>query len=497
MRAEAEQALQRGDIHEALSLWSLITAGNASPDDLLTHAGILQHVYRSAEAAPLWDRLLAHPDATPDQWLMAAKRFFQDGRFAACARFTARAWQAVPDSPDIAVLHASALERCGELEEAARVASALLAAHPLHPRLVRQLAHLERREGRFETARERLERQLQHHTSHDDWRLRYELAAIYDRLGGFTEAMRELELAKRQIARESAALRPEWRAMTTRQWEVTRGITPERLARWQREAPQPPRRICLMAGFPRSGTTLMEKVLTAHPGCIGTDESGVLATQFRTPIVFGARSTAEVLVELDGYDEASLAAGRDVYFHCTADVLGEEPGDRLLLEKDPLLTPDLALPLRLFPEARILMPLRDPRDVLVSFYFTIVPLAPNSVAAASLADSALYLTEVMRHWLLWRERLDPARWMESRYEDLLAHPEARTRELAAFLGLDWRPEMLAHHQAADARPIGTPTYDDVSKPLYTRSLGRWRNYLPWLEPHLETLRPVLDAFGWT
>lgn len=497
MRAEAEQALQRGDIHEALNLWSLITAGHASPDDLLIHAGILQHIYRSAEAAPLWDRLLAHPDATPDQWLMAAKRFFQDGRFAGSVRFTARAWQAVPDSPDIAVLHVSALERSGELEEAARVASALLKNHPRHPRLVRQLAHLERREGRFEAARERLERQLRAFSSPDDWRLRYELAAVYDRLGGFAEAMRELDLAKRQIARESAALRPEWRAMSTRQWEVAQGVTAARLARWQKDAPQPPRRMCLMAGFPRSGTTLLEKVLTAHPGCIGTDESGILATQFRTPIVFGASSAAAVLAELDGYDEESLTAGREVYFRCTADVLGEDPGDRLLLEKDPLLTLDLALPLRLFPEARILMPLRDPRDVLISFYFTIVPHSANSVAAASLADSALYLKEVMRHWLLWRERLDPARWMESRYEDLLADPETRTRELAAFLGLDWRPEMLAHHHAGDARPIGTPTYDDVSKPLYTRSLGRWRNYLPWLEPHLETLAPVLDAFGWT
>jgi hypothetical protein len=250
-----------------------------------------------------------------------------------------------------------------------------------------------------------------------------------------------------------------------------------------------------MAGFPRAGTTLLEQILSTHPAVIGTDETGVLATQFRDPLVFGAASAEAVIAELDALEPEDLAAGREEYFRCTEDVLGEAAGSRLLIEKEPLLTADLALPLRLFPEARILMPLRDPRDVVLSFYFTIVPLAPNSVAAATLDDSCRYFAEVMRHWLWLRDRLDPARWAESRYEDLLADPEGRTRRLVDFLGIGWQPELLAHHRGA-RRAVGTPTYDDVARPLYTRSLERWRNYEPWLEPHLHSLRPLMDAFGY-
>lgn len=487
--------MERGDLDQALAIWSRITSGAAEAGELLGHATLLHRLYRSSEAAPLWERLLGHPDATPDHWLAAAKLAFQAGRFAASSRFTAKALAACPDSADIAAMHASALERSGDREQAARVAVDLLGRCPGHARLVRQLAHLERLGGHFVAAKDRLEQQFLHHPGEEDWRLRYELAVVLDRLGEFGGAMRELELAKQQLAPESAKFRPARRAMTERQWEITQSLSAERLERWQAPLRGVSRRICLLAGFPRSGTTLLEKILTTHPDCIGTDESGVLATQFRDPILFGATSAQAAIRELDALDPDDLAAGRDEYFRCTEDLLGEQVGCRLLIEKEPLLTADLALPLRLFPEARILMPLRDPRDVVLSFFFTIVPLAPNSVAASSMDDSCRYYAEVMRHWLLLRERLDPGRWIESRYEDLLADPERRTRQLADFLGIGWRPELLSHDQST-GRAVGTPTYDDVSKPLYTRSLERWRNYGPWLEPHLHHLQPFMNAFGY-
>jgi len=496
VKAEAIQALERGDIGKALGLWSRITAGDVAAADLLEHATLLQQLYRSAEATGLWERLLDHPGTSTGQLLAAGKLWFESGRFAGCARFTGRALRQDPDSPDTAAMHAAALERAGDKEQAEDLIRAVLERHPRHLRLVRLLAHIARRDGRFVEAREGLENQLLEAPSKDDWRLRYELAPVLDRLGEYPGAMRELELAKQQLEQTSARVRALWRAMTERQWEVTQALSVERLGRWQAAGSTSPRRVCLMAGFPRSGTTLLEQVITTHADSIGTDESGVLATQFRDPIVFGASSAAEVIAELDGYDEAAIAAGRAEYFRCTADLLDEEPGSRLLIEKDPLLTADLAIPLRLFPEAKLLMPLRDPRDVVISFFFTIVPGTPNSVAAATLGESCRYYAEVMRHWLLLRERLDPARWMESRYEDLLADPEAQTRRLAGFLDLDWHPGMLDHHQRSGPREVGTPTYDDVSKPLYTRSLGRWRHYEAWLEPHLHHLQPYLDAFGY-
>lgn len=492
MEAEAKAALARGEVDRALELWAVANAGTATPGGLLEHAVLLHRLYRSAEAAHLWSRLLEHPGATADHWLAAGKVWFQAGRFGKAARFTEQALAARPDDPEVAAMHASTLERAGRVREAGDVAAEALTRFPAHARLVRILARIERRAGRFPEARERLERNLAEHPSDDDWRLRHELAAVLDRMEEYAGAMRELTHAKESLIGEAAKHRPAWRAMTARQWEVALALDGDRLRRWSEGSGH--RRICLMPGFPRSGTTLLERILTAHPDCVGTDESGILATLFRDPIIFGAGSAAGAIAELDEFGEDELAAGRAEYFRCTEDVLGEAQGVRWLIEKDPLMTADLAMPLRLFPNAKILMPLRDPRDVVISFFFTIVPVAPNSVASSSLGDTCRYHGEVMRHWLLLRDRLDPSRWMESRYEDLIADPMACTRRLAEFLGIDWRQEMTEHHRAG-GRVAGTPTYDDVSKPLYSRSLERWRNYAPWLEPHLGHLKPSLEAFG--
>lgn len=142
------------------------------------------------------------------------------------------------------------------------------------------------------------------------------------------------------------------------------------------------------------------------------------------------------------------------------------------------------------------MPLRDPRDVVISFFFTIVPLSSGSVAAISLEESCRYYAEVMRHSLTLRKIISPDRWMESRYEDLLAHPEKQTRAIAKFLDVEWTPDMVSHHKKKPYKAVSTPTYDDVSKPLYTRSKGRWRNYEKYLAPHLHHLEPFIEAFGY-
>jgi hypothetical protein len=101
----------------------------------------------------------------------------------------------------------------------------------------------------------------------------------------------------------------------------------------------------------------------------------------------------------------------------------------------------------------------------------------------------------MRHWLWWRARFD---WptCETAYERLIADPQAESRRVTEFLGLNWDPSMLDERQRSERKAVRTPTYIDVTKPLYTRSIGRWRNYQKHLEPGLEILRPFVKAFGY-
>ena len=100
----------------------------------------------------------------------------------------------------------------------------------------------------------------------------------------------------------------------------------------------------------------------------------------------------------------------------------------------------------------------------------------------------------MRHWLWWKSRLDwPA--LEVRYESLIADPAAEMRRATDFLGLEWNPAMLDERHRSERRAVRTPTYDDITKPLYTRALGRWRNYERHLRPGLEILEPFVSALG--
>ncbi|MDB6077503.1 MAG: Sulfotransferase protein [Akkermansiaceae bacterium] len=455
----------------------------------------LWQAYRYREGLQLIPALISATGLEPVQLLSAANSLYSSGRFQEAALLSGKAWRMVPQDPRLSLVHAEILERCGDFNKAREAIEPLLAASVA--RAVRLEGHILRRENRLEEAATVLERQLRDHRSGDDWRLQYELAAVLDRMGRYPEAMAVLLQAKAALRNDAAPHRDQWRRMADFQWELTHSIQPAHLRRW-REEPQLGNEpsVCLMAGFPRSGTTLVEKILGCHPGCTGTDESGILASQFRDDIVFGAASPSAALAEIDGFTGDELQAGRAEYFRATAEFTGQDLEGKWIVEKEPLLTADLPLPLRLFPGSRVLMPLRDPRDVLVSFFFTIVPLNWSSAAAISLEDSAKYYAETMRHWLHLRDMQDPSSWSECRYEELVKTPDAEIRRLCAFLDLQPVPEMFQHHQQPERLIARTPTYGDVREPVHSRSVGRWRHYAEWIEPHHGVLRPTMEAFGY-
>lgn len=489
-------ALAEGDFGAASArLREAIDKGLSAPeiqDWFVSFHGL----YCLGDCQALAHALLAAPDRSPSELLVCARLFFQSGRFEFAARLSEEARRLDASNPDILVMSASAYERAGQATRARELLAAAVQLDPWHLRAIRQLAHLDRLDGRLDQARARIESRLEREPSSGDWRLRYELADILERQNDHGRAMSVLLEAKQQLS--SRVPVSEADRVATRQWEVTRGLTTSRLRAWREASPQltPQQPLCLLAGFPRSGTTLLERILSSHPDVVGTDESGILRKFFETPLVLEAASAEEALAELDGFLPEELSDGRADYLRGTAEHIGEGLANRLLVEKDPLLTTSLAVPLRLFPEARILMPLRDPRDVVMSYFFTIVPLAANSAAALDLGSTCRFYAECMRHWLLLKDRLPASQWMVSRYEDLVADPESHTRKLAAFLGIPWTPAMLAAHRQTGGRPSSTPSYHDVSRPLYTSSLARWKNHEAALAPHLHHLDPYLEAFGY-
>lgn len=497
-RQHAMQRIEAGDLDGALAVYEQAVA--AWPGDAalaVDYGAVLWKCYEFDAGRRELDRALAQPDISARQVCGIARLFFEVGRYADAARAMALvADREGADEPTL-TLYASALERDGKRDAAREIIGRALKLNPASARACRTLAHLDKRDGEYDAAAQRLRDQLDRYPGEDDWRLRYELGGVLDRLGRYDEAWAELVEAKRQLAPQAVGHMQQSRLIRKLQWDATCAVTDADLASWHRRAGEltPPTRVALMAGFPRSGTTLLEQMVVGHPDAVGTDETGILGSQFITPLVWQHESASAALGELRGFDDEQLAAGRETYQRATEQFIDEAIDGRLLIEKEPLMTADLPLPLRLLPEASVLMPLRDPRDVLVSYFFTMVPLNWNSAPAGDIADAAHFYADVMRHWLHLRDRL-PNPWLEPRYEDLAADPEPTARRVADFLGLGWDDALLDRKQRSERKAIRTPTYDDITKPITTRAVGRWKRYEAQLAPAIDILGPYIEAFGY-
>ena len=99
---------------------------------------------------------------------------------------------------------------------------------------------------------------------------------------------------------------------------------------------------------------------------------------------------------------------------------------------------------------------------------------------------------------IWRTLapLMPDPYLEVRYEDMVEDLESVARKTLDFLGVPWDDRVLGFDEHARKKMVRSPTYADVTQPVYKRALGRWRNYQKYLEPHLEKLEPFVKAFGY-
>jgi tetratricopeptide (TPR) repeat protein len=247
----------------------------------------------------------------------------------------------------------------------------------------------------------------------------------------------------------------------------------ERLAGAGVDDPRP----VFILGMPRSGTTLTEQILSAHPAVLGLGEVSYLP------------DALERLVGPDG--EAAPAWARalteaDVRAIGQAYVEKLPPGaaaPRRVVDKLPSNFQRLGLIHLAFPQARIVHCRRDPRDVCVSCYGT---------HFRDGLDYAYDLTELGRYWRAydalmdhWRATLPAGRMLEVPYEAVVADLETWARRLIAHCGLPWDDACLNFHQSR--RDVRTASSAQVRRPIYADSVGRWRRFEAHLGPLLEAL----------
>jgi Tfp pilus assembly protein PilF len=246
----------------------------------------------------------------------------------------------------------------------------------------------------------------------------------------------------------------------------------------------------ILIGFPRSGTTLLESVLAAHEGVAVLDEKDLLAAANHAYL-----SDGKGLDRLAAADEQELAPLRADYWDRVAGFRGDVAG-KVFVDKRPLGAMRLALAARLFPSAKILFAVRDPRDVILSCYRRQFLLNPSMYEFLDLSGAARFYSALMRLSATAREKFAQP-WLETRHEALVDDFEGEMRRVLEFLDLPWSADIHGFAQKARDLSLWTPSSAQVVQGLNSDGVGQWRHYREQLEPVLPTLRPWIEKFGYT
>jgi Flp pilus assembly protein TadD len=326
----------------------------------------------------------------------------------------------------------------------------------------------------------------------------YDLAAILDSEGRYDDAMTALLEAKAIMRPQAGPYAATLRHMQSRAMEMEQTITTAVLDRWRADTArfQPLRRIALLCGHPRSGTTLLEQVLDAHSDITSAEETKMMHDDAYLPLIRDFPEGTSVLQALDSVPPSVISHARENYFQCMEMFLRRKIGGRLLLDKNPALNLMIPMVVRVFPETKFLVALRDPRDVVVSCFMQSLPLTPISSAYLSIEGTVNQYANVMGFWLEMLPRMG-GQWMYVRYEEMIADLPAVAQSALGFLGLGFEENVLKFYEHALTRRVTSPSHADVRKPLYKTAVGRWRNYQKYLEPYLPGLERFVKAFNYT
>lgn len=319
----------------------------------------------------------------------------------------------------------------------------------------------------------------------------FALASACDRLGRHAEAWQALETAHARQVEIARNVLPDLLAPDSRPLQMAE-VDHAAYARWQPlSAPDSRQSPVFVVGFPRSGTTLLEQMLDAHPDFRSMDERAFIHELTERMEQVGQRYPSD-LANLTGAEAHQLRAA---YFRMVDRVLPDREPHRLV-DKNPLNMLCLPMIMRLFPKARIVLCLRHPCDVLLSCSMQPFRSPAFMVLCSSLERLARGYVQAFEQWYRQVEVFAP-RVLEWRYESVVDDLDTHLARLGAFLEVDDVSPMtrFAEH-ARSKRFISTPSYAQVTHGIHPRAVNRWHGYREQFAPVLPLLRPLIDRFGY-
>jgi Flp pilus assembly protein TadD len=387
---------------------------------------------------------------------------------AAIVRFR-EALQFAPGHPQAQMNLGLTLEQTGHLEQAARCYQAAIKAKPDFADAHFHLAHLRtHRSGSEEIAAMRALLEQPFTAAEDRVRLSFGLGFALESVADYPAAFGYMNEGHRlQGLGSEYSLEREAQRFSA----IKEAFSAGRVAALQGSGRADDRPV-LIAGMPRSGTTLAEQVLASHPAVQGRGESMALA---RAAVRLGWPFDRD----LSRLDSATLRDEARVFL---AQLTGEAGTALKVVDTTPMNFRYFGLAALMLPGARFIHCLRDPMDNGLSIYrqYLTGPRGFEHDLRTLGRYYRLHL-DLLDHW---REALS-GRLYVLHYEQLVEHPEAETRRLLKFLDLPFDARCLAFHETD--RVVRSPSAGQVRQPLYANSIGAWRRYETFLQPLAEAL----------
>ena len=411
------------------------------------------------------------------------------GRFEAACDALERAVALDPRYAIALANLAGALEQANRAQDARQMAQRALARSPGDPVATLVLARLDRAAGDAASALAALDSIAPGGLPHDlSARLHGERGHALDRLERSGEAFVAFAAANaaRSQTPEASRIDPAAYPSAVARYAAS---TPALMAHGATLPPPSDPPPIFLVGFPRSGTTLVERILVAHPALRGSDEAPLLEATMAT---LGVDPEA-ILAALRRLDASGREALRATYRAEAAARVGSGPGR--LVDKLPLNLVHLGALAVLFPDAPLVVILRDPRDAALSCFMQDFVLNAAMVQMLDLERIVSLQEQVLGIWTTHGDAA-PHASLVVRYEDVVADQPGAARRLLDHLGLDWDAGVTRYWDAAQGTHISTPSHQDVAKPIFTRARGRWRRYEEALAGQRDRLDRLAATLGY-
>lgn len=393
-----------------------------------------------------------------------------------------RALQRKPGDQNALLTKAAALERSGDWEQAEAILTPMMAAATPSPGAVQVWAQVQLRKGDARGAAKTIDDGLAKFTMFAPApkpvksRMLFTKAKALDKLKDYEGAFQTALQAK-----ATAAVPFDPKVYVAKVDAIIATFSRERLAALPRATPTSSGHV-FIAGMPRSGTTLIEQILDAHPQAAGVGEAkeidilasrlgGVLGGGDEYPACVSKLTTDHLNAMRADYESAQLRHG----FGPAAVYVNKNLENYV----------HLGLIALLFPDAKVIVPRRDPRDIAVSCVMSNFKPEKHPYLS-TLEHIALAYRQWERLMAHWRTVLDLP-MLNIAYEELVHDQDAWTRKMLELAGLGWDDRCSRFWQSG--RTVMTLSYDQVNRPMYDTSIGRWKNY----ERHLAAFETALKA----